>query len=311
VGVQQSDDWDQPRADRTAWRRTDTVWVAARLGLAYRVERVIERREPLRREPTHRSTTRYELESNIQYPGQLFEDRRREIQQARGFFQTAAPLLPKAGQVGPQPFDGLLAKITFHLDNQPATPYREAILQCKRRVEAARRGEAPPSAVPTALPAVVSIATPGQVAPDSVVLDLAGKDSARLSRWLGRPLLLVFYNPTAASAEEVLRFAQSVHDTYREAVTVLTLAMSEDAEGIGKQRADLKLTVPVWSGKGLRVTYAVEATPKLMVLDADRVLRGSYVGWGRETPDEVTEELARWLRRLDRPAGQPVKRDKD
>ena len=45
-GVQKSEDWDKPRADHTAWRRTDTVWLAPRLGVAARVERVIERREP-------------------------------------------------------------------------------------------------------------------------------------------------------------------------------------------------------------------------------------------------------------------------
>src|SRR5262249_13573984 len=32
IGVQQSDDWEQPRADRSAWRRQDTVWLAARTG---------------------------------------------------------------------------------------------------------------------------------------------------------------------------------------------------------------------------------------------------------------------------------------
>src|SRR4051812_28927891 len=32
VGVQQSDDWDRPRGDRTAWRRQDTVWVAPTYG---------------------------------------------------------------------------------------------------------------------------------------------------------------------------------------------------------------------------------------------------------------------------------------
>src|SRR5262245_23883435 len=40
--TQQSDDWDRPRADRSAWRRQDTVWVATRTGLTIKVERVIE-----------------------------------------------------------------------------------------------------------------------------------------------------------------------------------------------------------------------------------------------------------------------------
>src|SRR5438105_293249 len=43
VGEQQSDDWDRPRADHTAWRRRDTVWVPPQLGVPTRVERVLER----------------------------------------------------------------------------------------------------------------------------------------------------------------------------------------------------------------------------------------------------------------------------
>ncbi len=41
-GVQKSDDWDKPRGDRAAWRRTDTVWLLPGLGVASRVERVVE-----------------------------------------------------------------------------------------------------------------------------------------------------------------------------------------------------------------------------------------------------------------------------
>ena len=55
VGLQQSEDWDRPRADRTAWRRQDTVWVAPRLGVAVKVERVVERRAPAHGEPGYRA----------------------------------------------------------------------------------------------------------------------------------------------------------------------------------------------------------------------------------------------------------------
>src|SRR5262249_3718199 len=78
-GVQQSEDWERPRADRAAWRRTDQVWLSLKQGVAHRVERTIERREPAREESTQRSVTRYDLETTLQYPGQLFEDRKREI----------------------------------------------------------------------------------------------------------------------------------------------------------------------------------------------------------------------------------------
>ena len=64
-----------------------------------------------------------------------------------------------------------------------------------------------------------------------------------------------------------------------------------------KQRDDLKLTIPLLDGRGLRQSYAVEATPKMMVIDADGVLRGSWVGWGEETRDAVLRELREWQKK--------------
>lgn len=294
-GVQQSDDWDQPRADRAAWRRRDSIWLAPRLGVALRVERTIERREPARAEPTQRSQTRYELESSLQYPGQLYEDRRREILQARAFADAVAPLLPNPGQHGPRPFEAMAAKIAHHVDNHPPTPYREALLLVKRRVEAAKRGEAPPPPLPddTATPGVVT--GTGRPAPDFVATNLLTRDSGRLGRWLGRPVLLVFYTPQSATAEELLRFAQGIHEGQRGAVTVVGLAMVEDVDRIRQQQEELRLGFPVLSGKGLRHLYAVEVTPKLLVLDGHGIVRGIFEGWGLETPASVLGELRRCL----------------
>lgn len=296
AGVQQSDDWDRPRADRTAWRRQDTVWIAPRSGLAHRVERIIERREPGRKEATQRSVLRYELESTLQYPGQLFLDRKREITQARAFAESAAPMLPAPSKFVPQ-LDALLAKINHHLESQPPTPYREPILQTKRRVEAAKRGESPPVVLargeePRPL---ITLATVGQAAPDFVAPDFTSKESARLRRWQGQPVLMLFYNPTSRTAEEQLRFAQSLHDSQGGKVAVIALAMSDDAERVRKQHADLRLGFPILNGTGLRISYAVEATPRMMVLDSVGVLRGVYVGWGTETPEAAVAELRRWL----------------
>jgi len=52
---------------------------------------------------------------------------------------------------------------------------------------------------------------------------------------------------------------------------------------VRKQREELHLTYPLLNGLGLRKSYTVDATPKLMVLDAEGVVRGEYVGWCQET----------------------------
>src|SRR5262249_35659045 len=90
---QQADDCDQPRGARASWRRRDPVGLAPALGIAVRVERVIEGREPLRKEPTQKAVLRYALESRFTYPGQLYEDRCREIELARKLAAEAAPLM--------------------------------------------------------------------------------------------------------------------------------------------------------------------------------------------------------------------------
>ena len=171
-GVQKSDDWDKPRGDRPAWRRTDTVWLAPGMGVASRVERVVERREAGRRDPTYKGVLRYNLEESMQYTGRLYEERRREITQARAFADAAAPLLATPAKFGPQ-LAALMNRIAYHLDHQPQTPYREAVLQVKRRVEAAQRGETPPAPatadVPDAPPPVAAV---GAEAPDFLAPDL-------------------------------------------------------------------------------------------------------------------------------------------
>jgi peroxiredoxin len=293
-GLQQSEDWDRPRADRTAWRRRDLLWIAPDSGITYRVERTIERREPARREATQRSVTRYNLESRVLYPDALLEDRRREILLAKNLGKTAEPFLREPEKSGSRALGAIATKIAYHLDHFPATPYREALGQLQRRLEAARRGEATASGFPEEI-AQAPRAALNQPAPDFVVTDFTNRDSARLRRLLGRPIVMVFYNPTSRSTPEILRFAQSLADDHPGGVTVLGLAMTTEADPILKQRAELKLTFPILSGQGLRHTYDVEATPKLIVLDSAGFVRGSFVGWGRETPELVSEEVKRWL----------------
>ena len=292
-GLQQSEDWDSPRADRAAWRRRDTVWLNPRLGVAYRVERIIERREPAHRDPTQRSIAQYELQSDLQYPGQLFEDRRCEILQALKLNEAIAPLLPDASKHGRKPFDNILARIAYHLDNQPPTPYREAVLQVKRRALAASRGESPPAPPAVEGSQAPAVAALDQPAPDFVAVNLLTGESTQLRRWLGRPILMVFYHPNSPTVESVLRFAQAVQDKYRRQLVVLGFAVSDDAETVRKQCRELQLSLPIHAGKGLRPSYGVEATPKLVILDSGGIVRGSCIGWGPETPAVVTEELQR------------------
>jgi peroxiredoxin len=292
VGVQQSDDWEHPRADRTAWRRQETLWLAARTGLAQRVERVIERRAPAHNDVTYVSKMRYDLDTGAQYPGELSDDRRLDIREAQEFAAAAAPLLPQPARYNAR-LGALANKINAYLERYPArTPYREAVLLVKRRVEAGLRGETPPAA-PQDPAARTPVAGVGQTAPDFVATDFTSPTPARLQRWRGHPVLLVFYKPNAETAGEVLTWAQRLAGAHPGAVTVVGMAVCDDAEKVLKQRAELKLTFPVVDGSALYGTYGIEATPKCVLIDADGVVRGSWLGWGEETPAEILAELKR------------------
>jgi peroxiredoxin len=291
VGEQKSADWDDPRADSTAWWRQDTVWLAPRLGLAYRVERKIRRRDPARTQPTYESVTRYELDTRVNYPGRLFEDYRDVILQARRFQAEAEPLLAQPASY-PTQLDALVHKITYYLDDRPRPmPYRQAVLQVRHRAEAARRGEVVPG--PAAEdPAPPPAAAVGRRAPDFVVTDLVGRNTLRLSALSGRPVLLVFYNPGTEPGRRALDFARDLAAGDKRLAVLALVAAGDDALA-RQQHAELHLPFPVADGRGLHVSFGVTATPRLVLLDADGVVRGAFEGWGPEVAGQVREARGR------------------
>jgi peroxiredoxin len=297
VGTQQSDDWEleRGRADHTAWRRQDTVWLAPQQGIAQKVERVIERRDPARREPTYRSVLRYEREGQVTYPGKLFDDCVYEIEQARKFHQEAAPLLRQPALYRGQ-IEALLKRIDHHLQRPPTVGnYRKAVVQVRRRVQAVQNGEVTPEQGAAEPAPVINRVAPGQRVSDFVVTELVNGQSVRLYRLLGRPVLLVFYNPGTDIGRQVLRFGQTVSEKYRTGVTVLGLAVTDDEALVRRQCEELRLTFPILEGKSLHQTFGVDGTPRFVVLDGDGILRNGYTGWGEHTAHEVAQELQRWL----------------
>jgi peroxiredoxin len=303
VGQQQSDDWDRPRADHTAWRRQDTVWVAPHLGIAFRVERVIERREPARRVPTHRTEVRYEIETRFQYPGKLFEDRRREIVQAAHFYEEAVQLWRDPARFKPQ-IDRLLRNIAIHLENHPGgqvTPYRKATRYIQSRLELASRGEPTADVAAEEERPLATNARVGEQAPDVLMTDLTDKSTVRLGKKFGRPIVMIFYNPATKSGHDVLLFGSEMYERYRGKVTVLALTAHGTAEEACRQHAAMQLPFPVLDGKGLQTTFHVDATPRLILLDSEGMIRFAVTGWGVQVPRDLQAELRNWLPRDNEP----------
>lgn len=293
LATQQSRDWNEPRADSTAWRRKDLIWFAPQLGLVYRVERIIERREPARQDPTQRTTVAYEVDSKLKFPGKLFEDRKEELLKAGKFLEEAAPLLSNPVQYRGQ-IDALARRIAFFLDNHAPTPYRKALAHLKTRLEQARNGELPAEQTveertpPT--PAKI-----GHKVADFVITDLTSQRSRHFYQFLGQPILLIYYNPASDTGRQVLRFGQTMFDRYGADVTVLGMAVSDDIDQVRKQHEDMGLSFPVLDGRAMHRTFGVDGTPRVVLLDAEAVVRCATTGWGYHIPDEITEEVKKAL----------------
>lgn len=290
IAAQQSNDWDAPRADHMAWRRKDVVWLAPQMNVALKVERTIERRAPAHTAPTQRATVRYELDSKLRYLGKMFDDQQREIMTLRKCQEEATPLLKQPVLYRAQ-IETVLRRLNYHLDHQPETPYRKAALHFKQALETARRGEVPVDTPPEEPVAIVRTVGVGERMPDFAITSLTDRQAIRLQKLLGQPTLIVFYNPATAMGRDVLVFARDLCGKQSDKLHVLAMALTSDTAAALKQHKELQLPFPVLDGNALRLTLAVEHTPRFVLLDADGVIRWESTGWGLQVPDEIGREL--------------------
>lgn len=293
LAEQQSDDWEKPREGQTAWRRKETIWFSPRIGLALRVERLLERRGPAHKEPNYHLLVRIDLESNLPYAGQLLEDRRRDILHSRQFHEKVMELArdPKSGT--PKAFEAVVAAIDKYVrDNSIATPYREALLRTRSAAVAASQGKLPkPELDPPPGPRLIV----GRPAPEFSVAEFGAQDNVSLRKWKDRTVLMVFFQPNSATMPAVVhQLAKIKEQCDGREFLVVPLAMSDDAEAIKKARKELNLNGTILSGKALRVSYAVESTPYFVVIDPEGIVRGAYTGWGPETAAAIQADLKKY-----------------
>lgn len=161
--TEQTPDWGRPVGGQTAWQRAEVAWVSLRDGVVRKVHRVIRHRDGIR--PTFAVVieTKYELTKQSKATDRDYDRSRREIELAHAATAELAVLRPDAAKLGPRPFELRLARLDQYVrDNDPGTPYREAVLAVRRQLEAARDGEATPAIGPPPTAA----APAGKAAPD-------------------------------------------------------------------------------------------------------------------------------------------------
>jgi peroxiredoxin len=295
VGVQKSDSWDAPRADRSAWERQDTVWISPQSGLVCKFERVIKKREAARVEPTHKTVVTCELTSNLTYSGKLFSERADEIKQARKFQQECEPFLREPDQYRSR-LEALMKKVKSYCEAEAPTDYRNAIVQVQKRIDAALRGQSVPNPKIDAAQAPVKFGV-GQKVPDFVCTDLVTHGTQRLERVLGKPVVVVFYSPSTEIGLNALNLAVDLSKRHGEHVNVLAFAVTDQPELVQKQHRDRKLPFTILDGNNLTQLFAVDALPRIVVLDSEGVVRGGFTGWGYQIPREVEDVLRKAMSR--------------
>ena len=308
-GEQKTDTWEKPRADRGAWRRVEKIWVNQRTGLATKVERTIEKREPARQDVAERTVVRYELDSSVQYPKPLYEDRLKDVEQTLKLSQAAEPLLGQGARQA-QALGQMLKKAEKVFELYPPTPYRSAYVLEKKRVESAIRGEIPAPEPGRILEGIAGEkpqrspgATVGANAPDFTVPRLGGQGSLALRNCRGSHVLVVFYNPSAPMTEEVmLQVQQWAKSSQGKELTILPLTVRPDHGANQNWTRLLGKELAVYDGSGLRITYGVDVTPRLVLIDKQGIVRALHEGWGGETRQQCAEDLAQLLAENPKPA---------
>lgn len=288
VAADQSPDWDKPVGGQVAWQRVETVWVSSRDHTVRRVHRAVRQRDGLT--PSVWVDTRYDLREQPHIPGRTFDRYRRDIEVGFVTAQEVAPLLADAVRRGPAPFEAKLKKLDEYLEESEApTPYREGVLAVRRQLAAARLGEFVAPAPLTPLVNPDGTLAVGQPAPDF----RAG--NFRLADHRGKPVVLVFFKPAAATSDLPLAIADALDRVYRGRVTVVPLVVFGDAADGVKDRDRLKLRVPVYDGAAAVPAYGVDTVPRFVVTDAGGKVAFLFAGVGAETGFLVREEIDRLL----------------
>src|SRR5262249_1478127 len=136
------------------------------------------------------------------------------------------------------------------------TPFRPAVVQVKREVQAASKGEVVPAAhaeEPAArAPARVAI---GEPAPAFLATSFTPPGNARLEQWKGKPGGLAFHPPASPTAAELLTFAQKLHADFGKYAQVIGMCVHNDSRAVLTQRTELKLTFPLLHGAGQLASY--------------------------------------------------------
>src|SRR5207244_3000201 len=105
--------------------------------------------------------------------------------------------------------------------------YRDAVVQVQTRIEGALRGDTIPDPQGGASPLQAQRAVIGQAVPDFICTDLLTRNPVQLQRVLGKPIVVLFYDPATENGHQVLRFGLALTQRFPREVTIMPMAITD------------------------------------------------------------------------------------
>ena len=152
-------------------------------------------------------------------------------------------------------------RLGMQLDKSQANPYRPVFAHLKTQLENAKKGETPvPHTQEEPMQVTVRGTGVGHRSPDFLVSALTQEQPTQFKAKHGPADLGVLLQSGDGDRPAVLRYAKKVSERAGSPVTLLAMAVTNDADVVRKQHVDMKLTFPIHDGNGMRLTFGVEHT---------------------------------------------------
>jgi len=293
-GEQQSIDWEHPRADSTAWRRTDKLSFSPKATLPLKVERTIERRAPAHQHVTGRIITEYQLVKQEVLEGPLLDERRRDIQQIKLFQEEVAMLAghPHDAQARIA-WQRLATRLERYQIAPGYSPYREATATLLSTIQAGmdNRLSLQQAKFETIEPSIPV----GQLTPSFTLLTPNGQ-TITSNQCRGKPCLLVFLQP----GSELTKYLSVEIPAWQQRLGAntfgcLLLSNNDASNQLPSMNEPKGALLKVANGRPLVASYGANVTPFFVVLDADGALLATHEGWGPEVRQQLEKKIKQEL----------------
>lgn len=295
---QESDDWGKGASPGQSFRLSETVLLSRDTGVACKVDRVIESKDPNSPDVTFRTELKYEQNQRSRLTGEGFRERYEEIRQIIYTQLSLDQLAPLIGRE-PKRFEGLVNTINTYEANyrdREELPYREVLAKLKLRAEDARRGLTPPDPRRNRFKDLTRTGIRvNEAAPDFLAKQLDSAETIRLKRLRGKPVVLMYVQPDSLDFLLVLQACQQLQERFGKEVEIVPLA-DGDAAKLTLRKRELNLKLPIYEGNSGVQRHQISRFPTVSVLDRDGVVRSIFEAWGNESLKQIEAEAARWLK---------------